>query len=348
MPQSRAEDSPGVLCRQPDTKPTKSRPDQSPGRIANWQALTATAQALIYVEDSRSASCRTAAFAWLGDQIGQGNETLSRGLLEQGFPFSGTTVRLVGPQGIFKPAQIEYFPLSITTTTKGPYSDSFDPGGNYLLYSYRGNDPEHHENRRLRDAMRERIPLIYFYSTIPGRYLPIFPVFVVGDDPERLTFTVAADDLLHLRYERDDTDDSARRQYITRSVRQRMHQRSFRDRVLRAYATQCSICRLKHADLLDAAHITPDRDEAGEPIVSNGLSLCKIHHAAFDRNYFGVRPDYRIVVRQEILREEDGPMLKAGLQQINDIKLIVPHRTRDRPDPDRLEMRFREFEELSS
>lgn len=300
------------------------------------------------MEDERSAGCRAAAFKWLREQVELGNETLPRSLLAQGFPYQDSLVRLVGPQGIFKPVQIEYFPISITTTTKGPYADSFEPGGNFLLYSYRGTDPDFHENRRLRDAMRERIPLIYFYSTVPSVYLPIFPVFVVGDDPARLTFTVAADDLLHLRYERDDVDDSARRRYITRTVRQRMHQRSFRDRVLRAYATQCSVCRLRHSDLLDAAHITADSEAEGEPVVSNGLSLCKIHHAAFDRNYFGVRPDCRIVVRPEIMKERDGPMLKAGLQQIDDVRLILPQRVRERPDPERLRRRFEKFEESNA
>lgn len=297
------------------------------------------------MEDSASAACRTAAFEWLKQQAQQGNDTLSRDLLARGFPYAGSYVRLVGPQGIFKPTQLEYFPLSITTTTKGPYSDSFDPSGDYLLYSYRGTDPDFHENQRLRDAMQERIPLIYFYSTVPGQYLAIYPVFIVGDDPGRLTFTVAADDPLQLRYERDDADDTVRRQYVTRQVRQRMHQRSFRDRVLRAYREQCSICRLRHADLLDAAHITPDSDETGEPIVSNGLSLCKIHHAAFDRDYFGIRPDYRIVVRPEIMREKDGPMLKAGLQAIDDSKLILPRSVSQRPDPQRLAVRFESFSE---
>ncbi len=297
------------------------------------------------MEDERSASCRTAAFDWLRQQNQHGSDTLPRELLERGFPYLDDYVKFVGPQGIFKPRQIDYFPLSITTTTAGPYSDSFDPSGDYLLYSYRGTDPDFHENRRLRDAMQERIPLIYFYSTVPGQYMAIFPVFIVGDDPARLTFTVAADDPLQLRYERDDTDDAVRRQYVTRQVRQRMHQRSFRDRVLRAYREQCSICRLRHADLLDAAHITPDSDEAGEPIVSNGLSLCKIHHAAFDREYFGIRPDYRIIVRPEIMREEDGPMLKAGLQQIDDSKLILPRSVRERPDTDRLRARYERFAE---
>ena len=299
------------------------------------------------MEDPGSAAIRTAAFAWLRQYLAQRDETISRTKLAQGFEYQGTSVRLVGPQGIFKPAQIRYFPLSITTTTSGPYADSFDAEGNYLQYSYRGTDPEHHENRRLRDAMTSRVPLIYFFSTVPGRYLAVFPVFVVGDDHGRLRFTVAADDLADLDYERDDADDRFRRIYVTRQVRQRLHQRSFRDRVLEAYRETCSVCRLRHTRLLDAAHIVPDADEGGEPVVSNGLSLCKIHHAAFDGEYFGIRSNYRIVVRPDILDEEDGPMLRHGLQEINDRRIIVPRQPGKRPDPERLEKRFNSFAEAA-
>lgn len=297
------------------------------------------------MEDSESAAVRTSAFAWMRVQTVRQDDTLTRAALEQGFEHQGNRVRLVGPQGIFKPAQINYYPLSITTTTNGPYADSFDAGGMYLLYSYRGTDPDFHENRRLRDAMRDSIPLIYFFGTVPGQYLAVAPVYIVGDDPRRLRFTVAADDFVSLGYERDDSDDSIRRGYVTRQVRQRIHQRSFRDRVLRAYRERCSVCRLKHARLLDAAHIVPDSDESGEPIVSNGLSLCKIHHAAFDGEYFGIRPDYRIVVRPEIMEEKDGPMLKHGLQEINESKIIVPRQSGSRPDPGRLQVRFESFSE---
>jgi len=297
------------------------------------------------MEDQSSAAIRTAAFAWLRQHMAQRDETVSRPTLERGFEYERTRVRLVGPQGIFKPAQIRYFPLSITTTTSGPYADSFDAEGNYLQYSYRGADPEHHENRRLRDAMTSRIPLIYFFSTVPGWYLAVFPVFIVGDDPDRLRFTVAADDLVNLDYERDDADDSIRRIYVTRQARQRLHQRSFRDRVLRAYRETCSVCRLRHTRLLDAAHIVPDAEEGGEPVVSNGLSLCKIHHAAFDGKYFGIRSNYRIVVKPDILEEKDGPMLRHGLQEINDREIIVPRQPSKRPDPERLEQRFNSFAE---
>lgn len=297
------------------------------------------------MEDSDSAACRAAAFAWFRERAPISDYTFTRTELGQGFPYRGSMVKLVGPQGIFKPQQIAHYPLTITTTTKGPYSDSFDPSGDFLLYSYRGVDPQFHENRRLRDAMRDRIPLIYFYGTVNGVYLAVFPVFIVGDNPGALQFTVAADDPAILDYDRDDTDDTARRSYITRTVRFRMHQRSFRDRVLRAYQRQCAICRLRHSSLLDAAHITADADQMGEPIVSNGLALCKIHHAAFDRMYFGIRPDYRIVVRPEIMEESDGPMLRHGLQEIHSRYLTVPRRRGDRPDPDRLGARFEAFAE---
>lgn len=294
-------------------------------------------------EDAQSASIRSAAFHWLRSRVDRDGDILLRTELEAGFLYQGEQVRLVGPQGIFKPAPIKYYPLSITTTAKGPYKDAFSPDGEFLMYSYRGTNPNHHENKRLRDAMCDKVPLIYFHSTMPGHYLAIFPAFIVGDDPGRLTFTVAADDVLQLRQQADDVDDKIRRGYITRQVRQRIHQRTFRDRVLAAYQEQCTICHLRHANLLDAAHIVPDADEAGEPVVSNGLSLCKLHHAAYDKAYFGIRPDYQIEVRRDILLENDGPMLRHGLKEIHGAGIILPSKKKDRPDPQRLEQRYEQF-----
>jgi hypothetical protein len=33
---------------------------------------------------------------------------------------------------------------------------------------------------------------------------------------------------------------------------------------------------------------------------TNGLSLCKIHHAAFDRGIIGIRPNYVIEIRKAL------------------------------------------------
>jgi len=115
----------------------------------------------------------------------------------------------------------------------------------------------------------------------------------------------------------EDTDTTHwRRAYATINTEVRLHQQGFRFRVLTAYQHQCSLCRLKHPELLDAAHIIGDKEDIGDPIVQNGLSLCKIHHAAFDKNILGINPDYHIHVRNDILHETDGPMLKYGLQAL--------------------------------
>jgi putative restriction endonuclease len=81
----------------------------------------------------------------------------------------------------------------------------------------------------------------------------------------------------------------------------------------------------------------------GLPEVPNGLSLCRIHHAAYDGNILGVDPDCRIHVRRDILEETDGPMLIHGIQELQDKRIQLPRRAMDRPNADYLGERFRVF-----
>src|SRR5207248_10106712 len=113
-----------------------------------------------------------------------------------------------------------------------------------------------------------------------------------------------------------------------------------------AYATQCAICQLKELRLLDAAHILGDV-EGGEPAVSNGLSLCAIHHRAFDQNLVGVSPDYVVHVSRRLREDDDGPMLDL-LKGFHELPLHVPTRAADRPDQERLGARFARFLSLAA
>ena len=300
--------------------------------------------------DKQDFAVRRAAFDWLEHQVAIHGDVLPRDILAQGFDWQGQRVPLLGPQGIFKPRVLN-IPISIATIPSGPYDDGYSSDG-LLRYRYRGEDPQHRDNAGLRQAMRERTPLIYFYRLDTGKYLAVWPVFIVGDQPDALTFTVEVDDthsvsqaMVDQRREDffEDAATDARRAYITASVRQRVHQRSFRVRVLKAYQEQCAMCRLRHEQLLDAAHIVPDTEPEGEPIVPNGLALCKLHHAAFDGQFLGIRPDYVIEVRQDILRESDGPMLQHGLKEMHHTKLWVPKDRRLRPDADLLALRYEDF-----
>ena len=73
------------------------------------------------------------------------------------------------------------------------------------------------------------------------------------------------------------------------------------------------------------------------------MSLCGLHDAAFDRMFLGVRADYVLYVRRNILYEIDGPMLRHGLQRLEGQRILVPSRREDRPDEGRLEERWARF-----
>jgi putative restriction endonuclease len=299
--------------------------------------------------DELDTAVRTSAFAYLLQQQSVHGTVLPRTLLAKGFPFAGKTVHLMGPQGIFKPAILPDMPLSITTVPMvpgkpRPYEDEEGIGG-LITYRYRGEDPHHANNVWLRTAMRRRVPMIYFVGIDEGLYDPVFPSYVVGEDPRELAFFVQADEHALLSVESGEvTDATGRRRYVTRLVQQRLHQEEFRVRVIRAYQTRCAVCRLRaHPELLDAAHILPDAHPLGQPVIPNGLSLCKLHHAAFDSNVIGIRPDYLVEVRRDVLKEHDGPMLLHGLQGMDKSLLAVPTRKDHRPNPAFLEERYELF-----
>ena len=295
--------------------------------------------------DPRDLAIRFAAFKWLSEQVNIHGDVLPRPLLQKGFEFEGNRVPLVAPQGIFKPRLME-LPLSIATTPKGPYQDSFGPDG-LLAYKYRGTDPSHPDNLGLRRTMAQQLPLVYLHGIVPGKYLALWPVYVVGDDSAALTFRIAVDDAAYIARPAEGASDDdttiARRSYVTATTRVRLHQRSFRERVIAAYRSQCSLCRLRHDELLDAAHIIPDSSPEGEPHVSNGIALCKLHHAAFDSFIIGVAPDYTVHVRRDVLDETDGPILKYGLQQMHGSRLFLPQSEKQWPNRDALEWRFERF-----
>jgi putative restriction endonuclease len=291
-------------------------------------------------------SIRLAAFNWLAEMTRAHGEVLPRSLLVEGFQFKNERVPLIAPQGIFKPRIME-LPLSITTSPEGPYDDNFSQDG-YLIYKYRGTDPMHRDNVGLREVFTRGLPLIYLHGIVPGQYLAVWPAYLIGDDPGSLAFSVAVDELSSVELMQENSwsvaeGASPKRSYLTSLVKVRLHQQSFRERVLRAYRTQCSFCRLRHRELLDAAHIIPDPAEGGEPSVNNGIALCKLHHAAFDRFIIGVSPDYQIHVRRDVLEEEDGPMLQHGLKELHTMKLVLPVRRDEWPSQEALAWRFDQF-----
>lgn len=294
---------------------------------------------------------RLASFDWIRDQEHRTGGVFSGRELNVGFMFQGDRITLTGPTGIWFPRGFR-IPLSIRTSKNGPYrlDDIGDDG--LLTYAYRGNDPLHRDNQGLREAYRTRTPLLYFKEVHKHRYQVVWPVIILEDHPETLHIRASLDPAYaNLQPGMVFSDVSISpldlRRYAWTQTRQRLHQGAFREMVIEAYDRRCTICRLQHPELLDAAHIIPDSDDRGTPIIPNGLSLCKIHHAAFDQNILGISPDYKVHIRDDILAEHDGPMLRHGLQELEGTSIILPGQVSNRPDPVRLATRYDEFQHAS-
>jgi putative restriction endonuclease len=282
-------------------------------------------------------------------------EHLTAAELRPGFVFQGRRIPLINPQrGIFKPAETKYL-LSIRTVFPRPgrkiwyddqrrvHSQIFD-GDEAVDYAFMGTDPTAPDNRWLREAMENGIPVIYFLGIAPGRYEPFLPTVVVGWDPQTLKARIVFGDAAEAGSRALEIPATAmERRYALTAVKQRLHQAVFREAVIAAYSGRCAVSGLPEPLLLDAAHIIEDRNEQlGQPIVPNGIPLSKIHHAAFDAHLIGVDPDYHVHVSERLLAKHDGPMLEA-LKHLEGSSMWLPARVKDRPDSDRLALRFEQF-----
>lgn len=282
---------------------------------------------------------RAAAFRWLDQRLAGGQSELSREELES-FRFGDLPLKLIDPggRGIRNPAEFTAT-LSVLTTPNGPYKD--EPVANGLFrYAYRSNDSA--DNKKLRRAALMGVPLIYFRGVRPKAFVAHYPVYAYDLPSEQAVLLAIGDDLR--AFGEPSRFDEAQRSYVERITRQRLHQPVFRAKVMHAYKNQCAVCNLKHSELLDAAHIIADALEAGQPTTSNGIALCKIHHAAYDKNFLGISPDYVVHINESLMVEVDGPMLKYGLQAMNKRALSLPPLHRDRPRKDNLDIRFQQFQ----
>jgi putative restriction endonuclease len=290
---------------------------------------------------------REAAFGYLSAVLDRTGGVVSRGDIAS-FAFEGRAVRLIPIQrGIWRPGYLDAA-LSFVTVFRSrpderPYDDREGPDG-YLRYKWQGTDANAWDNVALRNAMASRKPLIWFFGVAPSLYQPI-KVWLVGEEPALQQFVVALDETT-----RDGWTPALAtapgydpvRRYAEYIAHARLHQPVFRARVLLAYGSQCALCRLRHPELLDAAHIREDAD-GGQPVIPNGLAMCAIHHRAFDAHVLGVRPDYRVEIRSDVLREHDGPTLRHALQGLHGEVILLPTRRAERPSRDLLEERFERF-----
>lgn len=300
---------------------------------------------------------RESIFAWLRAQ------RLHKPLFSRhdlsAFEYQGRKLRLIGPQtgiwwlkGISEGA-VGIWSAFVPEGRERPYEDNFGEDG-FLRYKWRGNDPQTADNRALRYAMENGLPMVLYQgiSYEPGTNTqiaePVFPVYLIGEEPQFQQFVVAFESTQHLVAPSEpSTVHEIARSYNQRVTKVRYHQPLFRARVINAYEERCAVCRLPFTELLEAAHIKPD-SEGGPARVSNGLSMCKIHHGAYDANILGISPDYQIEIKESVLATFDGPTLQHSLKEMHGEKLRqIPSEKVNKPDRNFLAERFERFRAAS-
>lgn len=265
------------------------------------------------------------------------------GGLDRGFKYDGSRVAFLNPQKGIHRAACQRGPaaLSIKTSINSPYDDGETDFG--FRYDYREQGGVNHaDNKALRAAFSLQSPLAYFVGSRPNWYTPIWPIFIAADHSEGQHVIVTTGEVVGL-VSSPAADEEIQRIWRTQQVRARLHQNRFRGLVIPAYHSSCAICRLKEIRLLDAAHIVEDSHEQGIAAIRNGLSLCSIHHRAFDANLVGVDPDFRVRVARRLREDEDGPMLEL-LKGFHDKPILMPEKRGHRPDRDLLAMRYEKFD----
>ena len=300
---------------------------------------------------------RESAFAWLRAQQLK-KPFFTRDDLAQ-FRYLNRQYRLLGPQtGIWSISGLSDSAIGISTAyvpegAARPYEDEVGSDG-FLRYKWRGTDPNHADNRALRNAMTKGLPVVWYVGIgyVPGTktqlFRPEMPVYLIGEEPEFNQFVVALEAGQHIiSADEPEVVQEIARSYNERIVKVRYHQPIFRAKVIHAYEERCAVCRLPFTELLEAAHIRPD-SEGGPARVSNGLSMCKIHHGAYDANILGISPDYKVHIRESVLQTFDGPTLQHSLKEMHGERLRqLPHERASLPDRDFLAERFERFEKAS-
>ena len=294
----------------------------------------------------RDDDVRSSCFAALDVLLAKHGPDVPYVALAQGFNYRGRKIPFLNRAfGIYRAADAQRGPAALSLNSsfsQRRYQDEETPDG--VIYRYQDGPIDNHFNTWLRSAHLLDVPLVYFIGTGRNWYRPVYPTFVREDMPEHRSVLLEFGKMAGSYDEREPLHvvDANERRYVVRQVKQRLHQAQFRRAVLPAYHEKCAICRLREPQLLDAAHIVGDLEERGEPVVSNGLSLCSIHHRAFDEDLVGVSPDHEVHVARRLLEDEDGPMLEL-LKGFHGQRIIVPERRSWQPDRDRLAARFDRF-----
>jgi len=113
---------------------------------------------------------------------------------------------------------------------------------------------------------------------------------------------------------------------------------NFRKKVYTAYRNRCAMCGIQ-LELIEAAHIVPHSHEKGSDEVVNGISLCALHHTAYDRSLIFFDENFNILINEKKMEYLEKVGLDSGIRKFEKLsfdKIQLPENHTLRPNLDNI------------
>ena len=125
---------------------------------------------------------------------------------------------------------------------------------------------------------------------------------------------------------------------IVNSIGRGIFQKIFRERIMKNYNYQCSLCEISIPELLVAGHIVPwsiDNENRLNP--RNGILLCVLHDKLYENDYIGIDQNGKVYLSIYFGNRCNRYGINTG------DKLRIPEKKILQPDPVFLEWKYNSF-----
>ena len=93
---------------------------------------------------------------------------------------------------------------------------------------------------------------------------------------------------------------------------------NFRKKVYEAYNNKCAMCGIQ-LELIEAAHIVPHSHEIGTDDITNGISLCALHHTAYDKSLIYFEKDFLLKINKNKMKYLEKMGLDGGYRKFGEL-----------------------------
>lgn len=232
-----------------------------------------------------------------------------------------------------------YFPDEKVFTAWNPYlmRDRFNQKQTISLYSRFSVQRDAGRNKiaAYRDSNNQSI--LSFQPDYLGLYLENLSNIHLLNDEELIALVTTSDALNNQNL--DGEVDFAEGVLTITHTRYKRDPR-FKTIVYDAYNYRCAMCGIQ-LELIQAAHIVPHSHEKGTDEIVNGISLCALHHSAYDRSLIYFDVNFNILINEKKMDYLEKMGLDSGIRKFEALafdKIQLPANHTLRPNIENIKL----------